>query len=268
MRSNRGILDPRKLALISLCLVIIMAGFALPTIGAGAQHEEPEFTTDFRLEDCKFKTRGANPYFILEPGYQLVLEGEEEGALIHIEITVLNETKTVDVPELGEVKTRVVEEVETADGELVEVSRNFFAICSPRNDVIYFGEEVDIYEEGVIVSHEGAWLAGQPDEDGLAEPGLIMPGTFLLGSRYFQEQADGIALDRAEHTAMGIEITVPAGTFTDCVEVTETTPLEPDSESVKVYCPEVGLVTDDPLELVSYGFVKNNDKDSGDSNRD
>ena len=33
-----------------------------------------EFTTDFRLEDCKFKTRGINPYFILKPGYRLVLE--------------------------------------------------------------------------------------------------------------------------------------------------------------------------------------------------
>jgi hypothetical protein len=259
---NRGILGLRNLALVSLCLVLMLAGFALPTKGAGAQDEEPEFTTDFRLEDCNgFRIRGENPFFILRPRYQLVFEGEEDGAAIHLEITVLNKTKTIDVPGLGKVRTRVVQEVETADGELTEISRNFFAICKRTNDVIYFGEEVDIFEEGTIASHEGAWLAGQPDENGLAQPGLIMPGTFLLGSRYFQELADGIALDRAEHTAMGLEITVPAGTFTDCVEVTETTPLEPDSESVKVYCPGVGLVTDDPVELVSYGFVKHPDDD-------
>jgi hypothetical protein len=241
---------------------MMLAGFALPAIGVGAQNEEPEFTTDFRLEDCNgFKARGVNPFFILKPDYQLVLEGEEEGATIRVEITVLNKTRTIEVPELGEVRTRIVEEVETADGELVEISRNFFAICRRTNDVVYFGEEVDIYEEGQIVSHEGAWLAGQPDENGLAEPGLIMPGTFLLGSRYYQEIAEGIAQDRAEHTAMGLEVTVPAGTFTDCVEVTETTPLEPGSESVKVYCPKVGLVTDDPVELISYGFVEDDDDD-------
>ena len=100
----------------------------------------------------------------------------------------------------------------------------------------------------------------------MAEPGIIMPGTFLLGSRYFQEIADGIALDQAEHTAMGLEITVPAGTFTDCVEVTETTPLEPGAVSLKNYCPEVGLVIDDVLELVDYGFnIVKNDQD-GDGN--
>jgi hypothetical protein len=262
MKVNRGILGWRNLALISLSLATMLAGFALPTKGVGAQDQEPEFTTDFRLEDCKgFRARGVNPFFILRPRYQLVFEGEEDGAAVHLEITVLNKTKMIDVPGLGEVRTRVIEEVETADGELAEISRNFFAICKRTNDMVYFGEEVDIYEGGVIVSHEGAWLAGQPDENGLAEPGLIMPGPFLLGSRYHQERAEGIALDRAEHTAMGLEITLPAGTFTDCVEVTETTPLEPDSESVKVYCPKVGLVTDDPLELVSYGFVQHPDDD-------
>jgi hypothetical protein len=243
-------------------MVLILAGFALPFRGASAQDEEPEFTSDFRLEDCiGFSARGANPYFILRPGYELVFEGEEDGEALGLVITVLNQTKTIDVPDLGEVKTRVVEERETVDGELVEVSRNFFAICNRTNDVVYFGEEVDIYEEGEIVSHEGAWLAGQPAEDGVAEPGLILPGTFLLGSRYFQEIAEGIALDRAEHTDMGLEVTVPAGTFEDCVEVTETTPLEPDSESVKIYCPEVGLVVDDVFELVSYGNKDNDDDD-------
>jgi hypothetical protein len=151
------------------------------------------------------------------------------------------------------IETRVVEEVETADGEPVETSRNFFAICDKTNDVFYFGEEVDIFEPDGTVSHEGAWRAGEPDEDGLAEPGIIMPGTFLLGSRYYQEIADGIALDRAEHVEMGLEITTGAGEFSECVRVVETTPLEP-GKSEKIYCPEVGLVVDSVVELVDYGF--------------
>ena len=39
---------------------------------------------------------GANTYFVLEPGYQLILEGNEEGKPIQLTITVLNETRLVD----------------------------------------------------------------------------------------------------------------------------------------------------------------------------
>jgi len=268
MLSNRGIPGSRKFALVSFSLLLIMAVFASPSIGAMAQDQEPEFTSDFRLEDCQFKARGTNPYFILQPGFQLVLEGEEDGELVHLEITVLRKTETISVPEIGDVKTRVVEERESADGTLVEISRNFFATCKPTNDVYYFGEEVDIFEEDGTVSHEGAWQAGQPDENGLAEPGIMMPGTFLLGSRYYQELADGIALDRAEHVAMGLEVTVPAGTFTDCVEVVETTPLEPGTQSEKIYCPGVGLVKDGPVELVSYGYLNSGSAEEQDGERD
>lgn len=72
---------------------------------------------------------------------------------------------------------------------------------------------------------------------------------FLIGSRYYQEVAPGIALDRAEHVAIDLEIQTPAGTFDDCIQVTETTPLEPDSESTKLYCPHVGLISDGELLL-------------------
>ena len=47
------------------------------------------------------------------------------------------------------------------NGELVEVSRNFYARCTQTGDIYYFGEDVDIYEDGVVVSHDGAWLAGK-----------------------------------------------------------------------------------------------------------
>jgi hypothetical protein len=116
--------------------------------------------------------------------------------------------------------------------------------------VVYFGEDVDFYEDGEIVGHEGSWRAGVAG----AAPGLIMPGTFLLGSRYYQEVAPGVAEDRAEHVAMGLDVEVEAGDFTHCVEVLETTPLEPGAESEKTYCPGVGLVVDGDLELVEFGI--------------
>ena len=51
---------------------------------------------------------------------------------------------------------------------------------------------------------------------------------------------------------MGLSITTPAGEFTNCIRVIETTPLE-SGESEKTYCPEVGLVTDGTVELVKAG---------------
>jgi hypothetical protein len=54
------------------------------------------------------------------------LEAQEDGEMIDLVITVLNETKVVDG-----IETRVVEERESEDGELVEISRNYFAVCKP-----------------------------------------------------------------------------------------------------------------------------------------
>ena len=213
-----------------------------------------QFTSSFRFQDCQWAAQGANPYFNLNPGTRLVLE-EDADELTRVEITVLDETEAITVPGLGTVTTRVVQERETVDGEVVEISRNFFAVCGGRNDVVYFGEDVDIFNEDGSITHEGAWRAGQPDGNGLAAPGIIMPGTFLLGSRYFQELADGIALDRAEHVAMDLTVETEAGTFDECVQIRETTPLEPRSESIKVYCAGVGLVFDSGAELMEYNVV-------------
>ncbi len=216
------------------------------------------FTTEFPVEDCRFSTLGNNPLFALQPGRQAYFSNQRCVAagdcdeLEELWITVLDEEKSVRLQDDGErrwISTRVVEEVETADGELVEISRNFFAECRGTQDVYYFGEKVDIYENGEIVSHEGAWLAGRNG----AEPGIIMPGgAFLLGARYHQEIAPGVALDRAEHAADDLEVEVPAGAFDDCVAVEETTPLEPGARGTKTYCPGVGLVLDgEEMELIS-----------------
>jgi hypothetical protein len=224
------------------------------TVAAFARGEKT-YTDDFPLERCAFVAWGGNAHFILKPGRQLYYSNQQclaEGECEELEelwITVLDDIRTVRIQDDGRprwIRTRVVEERETADGELVEISRNFFANCRPANDVYYFGEDVDIYENGKVVSHEGAWLAGRNK----AEPGMIMPDSaFLVGSRYFQEIAPGVALDRAEHAAFDLEIETPAGEFEDCIRIVETTPLEPGAESIKVYCPRIGLVADGDLLL-------------------
>lgn len=204
--------------------------------------DDLEFTDEFFGDDCSFANTGRNPFFIpLDPGYQFFYEGEEDGEEIVLRITVLEDTEMVDG-----VETRVIEEYETADDEVIEISRNYFAICVETGSVFYFGEEVDIYEDGEIVSHAGAWRAG---EDG-AVAGILMPGTVLVGSRYYQEVAPGVAVDQAEHMTMQATIETPVDTFEDCLTVRETTELEPGAVSFKYYAPDVGLVRDNVLDLV------------------
>lgn len=269
------------LALIACVVIAVLAGYGLPTGSATAEpadaprvnadrngprdgkardgedededddededEDEDEaqarWTTDFSAEKRELTSTGRNPYFVLEPGYQLVLEDGQE----QLTVTVLGETKIVDG-----VKTRVVEERETKNGKLVEVSRNFFAISRRTNSVYYFGEEVDIYQDGKVVSHEGAWLAGEKG----AKFGLMLPGLPLVGSRYYQEVAPGVAMDRAEIASVGAVIEVPAGEFNGCLRLRESTPLEPGKTEYKSYAPGVGLLKDGSLTLVRYGTVE------------
>jgi hypothetical protein len=208
---------------------------------------ENEYTSSFRAENCTFTSTGRNPFFILEPNYQLVLSGEEPGEAAEVAITVLNETRDVNGTE-----TRVVEERETLGGELVEISRNFFAICEETNSVFYFGEEVDDYQNGNIIGHEGAWLAGQDAN----RAGVIMPGTILLGARYYQEIAPSVALDRAEIMDMGEVIQTPAGDFMDTLITRETNPFEPNVAELKYYAAGIGLIQEEDLKLEQYGFIE------------
>jgi hypothetical protein len=214
---------------------------------ADLQMAENEYTRSFRAENCTFSSTGRNPFFILEPNYQLVLGGEDAGEAAQLTITVLNETR-----EVNGTQTRVIEEKESVGGELVEISRNFFATCEETNNVFYFGEEVDIYENGMIVDHEGAWLAGE----GTNRAGIIMPGTILLGARYYQEIAPSVALDRAEIIDTGQVVQTPSGDFSDTLITRETTALELDVAELKYYAAGIGLVQEEDLKLEHYGFIE------------
>lgn len=227
--------------IIRSILIVAFLTVALLFAHSNTYAHDPAYTRAFMRDKCTFSSIGGNPFFILNPGYQLDLQGREDGKTLRVVITVLNETKAVDG-----VETRVVEERESEDGELIEVSRNYYAICSPTNSVFYFGEDVDIYDKGEIVSHDGAWLSGVNG----AVAGIIMPGQPLLGSRHFQEIAPGVAMDRAEIVSLNKTLMTPFGKFTEVMKVVETTPLEPGHTSIKFYAPEIGLIKDGKVKLV------------------
>ena len=215
-------------------------------------HSPVAYTTEFGLDaEHSLSPDGANGYMSLKPGTFHRYVGEDDNLPVVIEVTVLDATQPVAFRAHGQsitVLTRIVEEREWIDGELTQVSLNYYASCSTTGNIYYLGEDVDHYQDGVVVSHEGSWIAGKRG----ARPGLRMPGFFLLGARYQQDIAPHVSMDQAEHMGMGAVIETPAGVFRNCVTVLETTPLEPDEETLKIYAPGVGLVIDGSLELVEY----------------
>ena len=231
-------------AVIASGVVTVFAGQGP---GRGAPPAESKRWTDqFDTSACQWSSTGRNDYFILEPGDQAVFEGRDGRDAVKLVITVTN-----DIRRVGNVETRVVEERETHNGLLVEVSRNFFALCGPTTDVFYFGEDVDIYKNGKLDNHEGSWLA----ERAGAKAGLFMPTRPLLGARFYQEIAPGVAMDRVEVLSDRETLKTPAREFRGAVKTEETTPLEPGVKDYKVYARGVGMIQDGVLLLTQHGSV-------------
>lgn len=233
---------------ISVCAqagVLTLSLLALGRLAAAqpqAQKPPGDWQRTFNVTAADLATVGENPYFILKPGSQLTLEGKDGGKTVRLVVTVLDETSVV-----GGIEARVVEERESENGALVEVSRNFMAIHKTTRDIYYLGEDVDIYKNGKIVDHEGAWMHGTKG----ATLGLLVPASPVTGQQYYQEVAPGLAMDRVEVISLSERLTTPAGTFEKCLKTRETTPLEPGDTEYKLYAPGVGLVQDGPLVLIA-----------------
>ncbi|WP_299431579.1 hypothetical protein [uncultured Meiothermus sp.] len=215
----------------------------LLALTSGAVVLSQDFQENFNLDRRKLGPTGKSKYFVLMPGYQVVLADKSTT----LSFTVLNQTKTV-----GRIVTRVVEEKEVSDGKVIEVARNFYAIDTATGDVFHFGEEVDAYENGKIVSHEGSWLAYKNG----ARPGLLMPGNPRVGMKYYQEIVPGVVMDRAEVLSLSKTVRTPAGEFRNCLQTEGTSKLDPNAVEFRIFAPGVGLVQFESLKLIRYGFHK------------
>lgn len=228
---------------------MMLAALLAATFPLLAQAEEKDaadpdgYTRSFGESPDDFASTGRNDFFILDPGW--VQEYRSDSGKTVLLISVLQETKLVDG-----VETRVVEEREMDDGEVEEISLNYFAISKRTNNVYYFGEATADYKDGKVTSTHGSWESGK---DG-AKYGLIMPAVPLLGAKYYQEIAPGEAMDRAEIVSLTETMTVPLGEYKNVVKTTETSPLEPKSSENKYYAAGVGLLKDGSLKLVFSGI--------------
>jgi len=195
------------------------------------------------LDRGDFTLRSENDFFPLGAGSEWEYLGEEDGTRVRLRITVLYDTEVV-----GGVTTHVVEEREWNDGELVEVSRNFFAETR-EGTVCYLGEDVDIYEDGEVVSHEGAWRADAPGN----APGIFMPARPRPGMTFAMEHAPGVAEDAGKIVGSG-PVRVPVGVFRETIRVRETNLLDGEV-GYKWFADDVGLVVDGSVRLVRFQVV-------------
>lgn len=181
-----------------------------------------------------------HPYLPLAPGSRWTYRAQTEDGVERTEIEVLAETVTIQG-----VTATVVHDSLYLDDVLVEDTRDWFAQDEAGN-VWYLGEDTCAYVDGACDDHGGSWRWG---DDG-ALPGLAMPAAPTVdGQPYYQEYYRGEAEDVGEVIAVGVTITVPAGTYDDCITTRDTSPLEPGVVEKKTYCRGVGDVLDEEEDV-------------------
>jgi hypothetical protein len=229
-------------------LLVRVAWLAIAALGAGcgrdadrlatAPSRTAEVTATSNLVTPPFDANNFvkgvdHPYFPLPPGkiytfHNVFKDGEE---LNTVEVT--RNSKTI----LGVAVTVVHDRVFIADGSLGEDTFDWYG-QDKQGNVWYFGEDTRTLDHGTLVTTEGSWEAGKNG----ARAGIIMLAHPKVGDVYKQEDAPGVVADMAKVIALDETASVPYGSFTNCIETTEWTPIEPGDRAHKFYARGIGIV--------------------------
>ncbi len=199
------------------------------------------------IEPKNFVDEINNPYLNLVPGKVWIYEGiNDDGKTekIEFEVTALHK-------EILGVKITVVHDKVWVENEIVEDTKDFYAQDSEGN-VWYFGEEIDNYENGVLVNHEGSWEAGR----NAAKPGIFLKANPKEGDVYRQEFLEDAAEDLEEVLGVSETIKTAFGTFENCIKTMNWSPLDPEIIEVKYYSKEVGGMVYETKVSGEEGFLE------------
>ena len=210
----------------------------------------PQGDEPVTLDPAEFTTEIDNSWWPMAVGSRWVYrETDAEGAVLRVEVTVTDQTKTI----MG-IESRVVHDIVTEDGEVKEDTLDWYAQDADGN-IWYMGEDTKEYENGKVSSTKGSWEAGV---DG-AQAGIIVPADPKPGLSYREEYYKGEAEDAAEVLSLDARAKVPFGTFDHGLQTRNVTPLEPDLIEEKLYARGIGMVLaitisggSDREELISY----------------
>lgn len=200
-----------------------IAGFANAiNLGPAAEYNP-------QINPADFTTEINSPYYSLPIGKKMVYEAQTEDGLERIELLVPGWTREV----MG-VKTLILWDRVWVNNELIEDTRDYLA-QHKNGDLWYFGEHVDNYENGKLVDHHGAWLAGIDN----AKPGIWMLANPKTGDEFRNEYYAGEAEDITKILAVNENVPGPLGTHTGCVKTFDWSPISPATAN-KYFCKGVG----------------------------
>ena len=180
-----------------------------------------------------------NPLLPLAYLKQDILEGTEAGAKVRVERTLLPEQHKTFTISGQTVESLVMEDREFKNGALEEVTLDYFAQDDEGN-VYYLGEDVDEYANGKVTGHEGAWLLGKDTQN----PGVIIPAHPKVGDQFKSEDVNKEITENDEVVSVSETVSVPAGTFENCVKVKEK--LADGTTEFKFYASGIGVVREVP----------------------
>jgi hypothetical protein len=227
-----------RIAVVAVALALALAASGCGSDGSTDRAQTmagglPQGGEPVKLDAARFTTRIDNPYWPMAPGTRWIYrEPGESGGALRVEVTVTSRIEVV-----AGVRARVVHDVVTRGGELVEDTYDWYAQDRDGN-VWYLGEATKEYEDGKVKTTEGSWEAGV---DG-AQAGIIMPARPRVGMRYRQEYYEGHAEDRAEVVKLHGTAAVPAGRFADVLVTRDSNPLADAPAEHKHYARGVGPV--------------------------
>ena len=167
-------------AVAALVVGLAITAYAISDVGSESGSDEasssavlPQGSEPVDLNPADFTTRIDNPYWPMAPGSRWVYrETDTEGTKQRVVVTVTPRTKRI----ANGVEARVVHDVVTQNGQLVEVTDDWYAQDSDGN-VWYMGEDTAEYQNGKVTTTAGSFEAGV---DG-AQPGIIVPANPEVG---------------------------------------------------------------------------------------
>ena len=215
--------------LVGCCLLGVVA------IAADASRS-PGYEPELKASD--FSLRITNPYFPLPAGRTWVYRGIKDGQTQIDRVTVTSRTKRV----AEGITARVVKDVATAHGKLLEKTFDYYA-QDKQGNVWYVGEDTTAYLPNGATDKSGSWQAGVHD----GEPGIVMLANPQIPHAYRQEFLRGQAEDTAWVVNRGGSLSIPFGVLHHTLRTLEFAAIEPGVIDQKIYAPGIGIVSETAL---------------------
>ena len=227
----------RRLAVLLVAALALAAVTAIVTGPVGGDGDEgtarpaaagagPRFSDPRRID---------NPFLPLTRFQRCELAGGDE----RVVRTLLDRTQRFDVGG-RRVDAAVIEDRAYDRGELVERTLDYFAQADDGT-VYYLGEDVDNYERGRVVDHDGSWRWGRDTRT----PGVAMPAAPRVGSAWRFEDVPGVTTESDRVTRTLPSLRAGGTRYRRVIEVRES--IQPEGEvEYKLYAPGAGVILEYP----------------------